>query len=239
MALEEDLQKIMTQLPISSWDYPRIGLAIPIGKALSYAGQVFYNFMYIASQGPAFIECPPTVRIDIIRNNIGIQVLNSRLTHVLMLDDDHKHPINIIQQFAKWALIRPDALVISGLNFRRSEPFDPVAGDLINGGPQRAIETDWQPGLTPKDEVGGASLFIHRSVFERIEPPWFFNDYSMPWTNNSPGEDIGFSRKCREAGIQIYVDRDISSPHCAETLVTEDTFRQYMQLHPEKFHGIA
>lgn len=235
MSLEEDLTKILTTLPISSWEYPRIGLAIPIGKSLEHADMVFYNFMFIASQGPYFIQCPSSVRIDVVRNNIGVQVLRSQLTHVLMLDSDHVHPLNIMQQFAKWALIRPDALVISGLNFRRKEPYDPVAGNLTGNGIEREIFTEWQPGLTPVDEVGGASLFIHRSVFERIEPPWFFNVYDHAWENNYPGEDIGFCQKCREAGIQPYVDPGITSPHCTETLVTENTFRQFMARHPERF----
>lgn len=231
----ELLLEIGSKLPIASWRYPRIGLAIPLGKSLEHAGQTFYNFMYIASQGPWFVECPPSVRIDIVRNNVAVQLLRATgLTHVLMLDADHKHPVDIIQQFAKWAIIRPDARVISGLNFRRGEPYDPVAGNLTDSH-RREIFTQWEPGLNQVDEVGGASLFVHRSVFEQIQPPWFFNTYDYAMENNYPGEDIGFCKKCREAGIPIYVDTTISSPHCTDTLVTENTFRTFMAMHPEKF----
>jgi len=136
MTLETDLQ-VLNTLPISSWKYPRIALAIPIERAISHAGIVFYNFLYIASQAPWFIEAPYG-RIDIVRNNIAIQLLKSQCTHVLMLDVDHKHPVRIIQEFAKWAMIRPDAQVISGLNFRRGEPYDPVAGNLSDSGSEKS-----------------------------------------------------------------------------------------------------
>jgi hypothetical protein len=236
MSLNDDLNNIMTQLPIASWAYPRIGLAIPIERAISHAGLVFYNFLYIASQGPVFIECPYG-RQDVVRNQIAIQLLNTNLTHVLMLDVDHKHPTDIIQKFAKWAIINPNALVISGMNFRRGEPYDPVMGELTVPGIRRPILTEWEPGLQEMGEIGAASLFIHRSVFERIEPPWFFNTYEGMWSNSLPGEDIGFSHKCADAGIQVYVDTDITSPHCTDTLVTERTFRAFIEAHPERFSG--
>lgn len=233
MAINNDLA-VLNTLPISSWPYPRVALAIPIERSISYAEKVFYNFLYIASQSPWFIECPYG-RIDVIRNQIAIQLLATDLTHVLMLDIDHKHPENIIQSFAKWAIIKPEARVIAGLNFRRREPYDPVAGNLTGDGLRRPILTEWGPGLQEYDESGAAALFIHRSVFETLPPPWFTNDYSRAWENNYPGEDIGFCHKCHDYGIPVYVDTGITSPHCTDTLVTESTFRMFMAAHPEKF----
>lgn len=218
----------LNTLPIGSWKYPRIGVFIPIERTLSYAEQVFYNFLYIAAQGPAFVEVK-YVRTDVARNSAAIATLNSHLTHVLMLDSDHVHPTNIIQMFAKWAIIRPDARVISGLNFRRKEPFDPTMGNLDVRNEERELITEWPAGLAEYSTIGAASLFIHRSVFEEMEPPWFYNIYEKPWENNYPGEDVGFSRNCQKLGIKTYVDTGITSPHCADTLVTEETYRAFLR----------
>lgn len=212
--------------PIASWKYPRVLVGIPIERAISYAEKVFHRFLAIASQGSAFLEVPYG-RIDLVRNLMVQRFLSSDFTHLLMLDVDHEHPVDIIQRFAKWAVLRPDAQVISGLNFRRKAPYDPVAG-WFNGDKKRHIMYEWEHGLVPVDEVGGASLFVHRDVFLKIDPPWFFNIYDKVWENDWPGEDIGFCRKCRELDIPIHVDTDISSPHCTEELVTEETFRNHI-----------
>ncbi len=225
---------VLDTKPIRDWSYPRILVGIPLERAVSYADQVFFRFMDIAAQGPELIRLPYS-RIDITRNIFAEQLLASNYTHLIMLDLDHKHPIDIIQRLAKWVILDPDILVVSGLNFRRGKPFEPVCGVLNEAG-EREVFLEWEEGLVEVDECGGASMLISRTVFERLQPPWFFNVYDKVWENRFPGEDMGFSQKCREAGITMYVDTTVSSPHCIESLVTEQTFRNYIKLHPEEFH---
>lgn len=235
--MQLDNLKVLETLPIASWPYPRILVCIPLERSLSYADLVFWPFMKIAMQGPAFAETSYSARIDVMRNQFVKQLLMSSFTHLLMLDNDHKHPEDIIQMFARWPLLYPEMRVISGLNFRRSPPFDPVAGNLTDVG-KRPIMLEWREGIIEIDEVGAASLFVDRSVFEQLEPPWFYNDYSRVWENNWPGEDLGFCKKCRDANIPIYIDTTISSPHCAEVFVTEQTFRDFVRANPEKFKDV-
>jgi hypothetical protein len=224
---------VLETTPIAKWAYPRILVGIPLERAVSHASSVFMNFLYMATYGPAFIEAPYG-RIDAVRNAYVMQLLQSDFTHLLMLDIDHIHPVDIIQRLARWTLIYPEMKVISGLNFRRGEPYDPVAGLLDENG-KRMTLLDWQPGIAKVDEVGAASILVHRSVFEQMEPPWFFNIYDKVWANDFPGEDMGFCRKCGELGIPIYVDTTVSSPHMTETPITEATFKAYLAKHPEAF----
>jgi hypothetical protein len=231
--MTQNILSVLDTLPINAWAYPRILVGIPIERCLSYASLVFFNFLEIATQGPAFVDIKYG-RIDVTRNLMATALLQSEYTHLLMLDVDHVHPTDIIQRLARWVLLYPNVQVVSGLNFRRGEPFDPVAGDQFYETGERKVLMEWDPGLIEMKEVGGASLLVAKEVFERIEPPWFFNDYSKVWQNDFPGEDIGFSHKCAEAGIKIYVDTTTSSPHCIENLVTEETFRAYLAAHPEK-----
>lgn len=235
--LDVDLS-VLDQWPINTWAFPRILVAPLIERTISYADDVFFPFMEIAAQGPAMIQSKYG-RTDATRNFCATKLLMSDYTHLLMLDIDHIHPYDIVQKFAKWTLLRPDVEVISGLNFRRGKPFDPVMGYLSDSG-DRPVVTTWGRGLVgPVDEIGAASLFVSRSVFERMEPPWFFNMYHDVWRNNWPGEDIGFSTKCKEYGIPIYVDTTITSPHVTTALITEETFRAYQEAHPEEFGNHA
>lgn len=232
-AIEVDLS-VLERQPINSWIYPRVLVCIPLERSVSYADMVFFRFMEIAMQGPAMIDVKYG-RIDVVRNIAATQLLASEYTHLLMLDIDHQHPIDIIQRLARWVLLYPNIEVVSGLNFRRREPFDPVAGSYDKDSKQkdRKMLVNWPQGLLPVDEVGGASLLVSRTVFTKLRPPWFFNVYDEVMSNSYPGEDIGFSRKCKEAGIQIYVDTTTSSPHCSEVLVTEETFRAYQEFQNE------
>ncbi len=217
---------ILSKKPISAWPYPRILTGVLQERAMSYASYVFYDFWDIAMQGTPIIKMP-YVRTDIARNKMAIQTLKSDYTHLLMLDIDHRHPIEIIQRLARWVLQKPEVQVVGGLNFRRGKPFDPCCGfwddEDDDGGILRPVE--WEPGLLKMDMVGTGSMLIAREVFELIPPPWFAFDYSMVWKDRWPGEDIWFSKLCNEYGVDLYVDTTCTSPHMADALITEDIFR--------------
>ena len=236
---EEQLQQmnerlaVLNTIPISTWTYPRVLVGILLERAISHADKVFWPFMHLASLGPAFCE-QSHGRIDYVRNRMVIDLLQSDYTHLLMLDVDHIHPHDIVQRLARWVVLDPEVRVVSGINFRRGKPFDPVFGNY-NGQKKRMTTVEWDQGLIQADEVGAASLLVHRSVFEEMEPPWFFNVYESVWENDWPGEDIGFCRKLKALNIPIHIDTTTTSPHITDGVITEQTFRDYMAAHPQEF----
>lgn len=207
---------------INDWTFPRVLVGIPLERSISYADRVFMNFMQIASKGPAFIDVQYT-RIDLARNLMAERLIATDYTHLLMLDIDHIHPIDIIERMAERVKADPDGVqVLSGLNFRRKAPFDPVAR-FKDGTPLTA----WGTNLIEVGETGAAALMVDKRVFLQMEPPWFPNLYDNVWANNWPGEDIGFCRKCNALGIPVFVDPTITSPHCTDSVVTEATWRTF------------
>ena len=224
----EEMNKILNSLPIGEWPFPRVLVGILLERTISHADEVFFPFLHIAAQAPAMVK-HPYGRTDVVRNNMATELLKSDYTHLLMLDLDHAHPENVIQLLSRWVLMDADKYeVIGGLNFRRSAPYEPCCFYTNEKGIFAPAE--WDAGALLKvDAIGTGSILISRRVFERLEPPWFYNIYDDVWRNNWPGEDIGFSHKCRQNGIEMWVDTECTSPHITNGRVDESTFRRYAE----------
>lgn len=225
---------VLQQRPIGEWPWPRIVLFVPLPPALPFVDEVFWQFMAIASQGIPFMR-HEYGRTDFVRNKAVETLLQSDYTHILMLDSDHIHPAQIVQRLARWVIADPAKQVIGGLNFKRSEPYDPCAFVKVssNGRDEYAYPQEWYPGLMEVDLIGTGSILIAREVFEAIEPPYFWYSYSNAAQGLYPSDDIGFSLKCQAAGIKMYVDTTTTSPHMVARTVTEQTFRDFWASQPE------
>ena len=226
----ERIERTLRTWPIAAWTWPKIAIAIGMERALGHADDVFYDFWEIAAQGTPIIRMPYG-RTDLVRNKVALALLESDYTHILYLDVDHKHPPNILQSLARWVLADPERLVVGGLNFRRGEPYDACAYKLGSGDGRVYPIVEWERGLIEVDAIGTGSLLVSRKVFERIEPPWFANDYSRVMWDEWPGEDLWFCRLCREAGIKMYCDTTVTSPHMIDATVDETVFRAFLADH--------
>ncbi len=221
--------KVLNTWPVASWKWPKVVVLVPQFPALPHADDVFYNFWAIAQQGTPAMRMPYG-RTDVVRNRAAMNLLRSSFTHILMLDADHIHPEDIVQRLCRWVLLNPEIQVVGGLNFRRGEPYDPCCFLLGKDG-KLYPPAEWSQGLIQVDALGTGSILIAREVFEQLEPPWFFNKYDKVWEDAWPGEDIGFSEKCREAGIKMWVDTTTTSPHMIDAYVDESSFKQYLAEH--------
>lgn len=205
-------------------------IGVPLERSISHADKVFYNFIAIAQQGFPFIRMNYT-RTDLARNKFAQHVLASDFTHLIMLDLDHVHPIDIVQRLMRHFAHHPEIQVVGGLNFRRGEPYDPCA--FIRGKDRRYYPiAEWDDdALIRVDAIGTGSIAISRDVFTKIEPPWFWNDYSRAKDDVWPGEDMGFAEKCQIAGISMYVDTSLTSPHLIDAVVEEESYREFIRSH--------
>jgi len=231
MATEKN---VLNQYPIMSWPFPRILVAFLLERTIAYADLVFPSVVQIAAQGPVILNMPYQ-RTDLARNKAAIELLKSDFTHLLMLDIDHVHPPDIIQRLARWVLSDPKQFqVVGGLNFRRSEPYDPCAYKKGDDGTMWTIEWNEDTTLMEVDRLGTGSILIAREVFETIPPPWFTNDYSQAWRDAWPGEDIGFSKLCNQAGIKLWVDCTVTSPHITPALIDNHNWEHWRERNPDK-----
>lgn len=216
-------------------------IGVPIERCIPYADETFWAFMALAQQGWPFIKLPYT-RTDVARNKFALHVLNSDFTHLIMLDIDHDHPADVVRRLVRCVERDRSRMVVSGLNFRRGQPYDPIAF-VVKDDPQGDSATyavaDWEPGdLLSVDVIGCGCVIVAREVFEKLSgPPWFWNDYRGAALDNWPGEDITFSRLCRSHGIELLIDTGTSSDHMIDGRVNEAVYRAYIGAHRDEVYA--
>ena len=226
-------KNVLEQYPIMNWAFPRILVAFLLERSISYADLVFPSIVQIAAQGPVILNMP-YMRTDLARNKASMELLKGDFTHLLMLDIDHVHPTDIIQRLARWVLKDPRKYqVVGGLNFRRSEPYDPCAYRIGDDGSMYTIAWEKDDEIMEVDRLGTGSILIAREVFETIPPPWFWNDYSQSWRDAWPGEDIGFNKKCVENGIKMWVDLTVTSPHITPAIIDGTSWQKWAAGHQD------
>lgn len=226
-------KSVLERYPIMNWPFPRVLVAFLLERTISYADLVFPAMMQIAAQGPVILNMP-YMRTDLARNKAAMELLKTDFTHLLMLDIDHVHPTDIIQRLAKWVVADPKKYqIVGGLNFRRSEPYDPCAYHMESDGSMTTIAWDEKDTILEVDRLGTGSIMIAREVFETIPPPWFTNDYSQVWRDAWPGEDIGFSRLCVKHNIKQWVDVTVTSPHITPAIIDGASWEHWKERHPE------
>ena len=210
---------------------PIIGL--PLERATSYSEIVATWMISLAQQGWAFID-PHYRRTDLARNLYCYHLLdNPKFTHIVMLDMDHKHPVDIVYRLCASVAEDPERAVVSALTYRRGVPYEPIAWRKGEDGAFEAV-TEWKPGeVIEIDQCSPACTIMSREIFEEIDPPWFAYTYH-PEKMFFPSEDIYFSRLCREHGFKQFVDTRVESVHLGTAFINEDTFRGYMKLFTEE-----
>ena len=219
--------------------WPRVIVAMPKERSIPACGAT--SLVKIAQRGYPIIDLPYT-RVDVARNMFAEHLLESRFTHLLMIDDDHQHADNIVEGLARWVIDDPQRLVISAFVQRRGKPFDPcMFFPDGNGGMYSPVDypdglikvfNEYGPGM-----VGSGAILIAREVFERIPWPWFKYDY--PARGQYPTEDVWFSKKCNEYGIDLWMDTTIECPHLMESFITKETHKQYAMANPQEVSIIA
>lgn len=92
------------------------------------------------------------------------------------------------------------------------------------------LKLDLKDGLYPVDVTGAGFMVVHRSVYERLTPPWYnftkgrYNDdgtpYSGPWVVS---EDFFLCLQAKQKlGIQTVVDFSVKADHLGAFKITPE-----------------
>ena len=202
----------------------KVMVGIPFSeKPLSM--DVFLAWMRLAATGVDVIAGRgPT---PLARHNLAASFLaNPEFTHLLMLDLDHVHDVDIIARLARWLDTTPKPKIIGGLNYQREAPYSPCVFMFQDDSLGTKVVTGYGPGgLIEVDAIGMGCVLIAREVLEAIGEPYFQFAYVG---KRFVGEDIWFCHQAHRAGYKVWCDTTLHSPHQGDHLVSERQFREWM-----------
>ena len=165
--------------------------------------------------------------ITVHRNEFAMELLRTGIEYLVMLDADHAHPDNIVERLLTTALKDKEKKIISGLNYRRGVPYEPMAY-VRKGEKLYRYEGDFDgESLYSVDAVATCAMLVHRSVFETVAAPWFSDNYDRCLEHVFSGEDIYFSKKVKAAGYKIWVDSSLTSPHRTTGWVDGEFYKEW------------
>jgi len=230
------LIEIDERLPIASWVWPKPVVFVPFTQHLAFADEVCPRLLAIAAQGAPFMT-QHAFRTDMARNLAARALVESEFSHLIMLDQDHLHDIQIVQKLTRWIRNDPTKQIVGALYFRRGEPYEPQAFKQREDGLYYFLE-DWDADLVEVDVIGTGAICIAREVFEALTPPYFWYDYSHFNDKGSEfisaSEDVQFCKSARAAGFRIWCDTTIKMPHLISGKVNEITYRNYAKMQEAK-----
>lgn len=141
------------------------------------------------------------------RNQLVRTAIEAKCDYIVFIDADMRFPKDTITQ-----LLKHNKDIIGVNATTRSEPVMPTAKmlNIIEDG-----SCIWQPiysnsfsGISKADGIGCGVMMIKASIFKKLEEPYFYFE-QLP-NNKILGEDIYFCIKAKDAGIDTWVDHDLS-----------------------------
>lgn len=163
--------------------------------------------------------------IDKNRNEICKAALDMNCEYLLFLDADMTFPKDLVVK-----LVEADKDIVSGIYFKKKAPYPAVPSNFRDddslGQALKPIEK-YEKGLVKADVVGGGCLLIRRNVLEAMEHPWFEYEIDQRTNERAVTEDIGFCRKAKKCGFDIWVDTRLVCGHIAPRIIDENTGKEY------------
>ena len=157
---------------------------------------------------------------------------------VIFIDDDMTFQPDAVKTLVETQR-KFDLDIVGGLCFQRGAPFQPT---LYKAGPNGAgytfMEVWPEDTAVEVDATGMAFTLITRRALAKMVGEWptYEERQHMPpppvfkWGEDGLGEDFGFCREAKAAGIHIFVDTSVKIGHIATVVVDEKSFYQQVAL---------
>lgn len=134
------------------------------------------------------------------RENLVKKSLQQGATHILFLDCDMEFPPETVHR-----LLQHEKQFICAGYPTRSEPCYPIACDF-NGKKVNSFE---RSGIEKIQHAGFGMVLIDTECIKQLRPPLFLMDW-LPALGSYCGEDVYFSQKMAEIGVDLWIDHDLS-----------------------------
>lgn len=197
-------------IAVPSMDFVAAGFAQSLATLNKPAGHVAVSFIC----GSLIYDA---------RNKLAAQAIKAEADYVMWFDSDMVFSGDTLLKLLK-DIEEGDADIASGLYFRRSAPYTPVAFQDLEIENDTAKWTDYEGELTGIHEVGGVGfgcvLMKADVLFEVFSK---FGNCFSPIA--SLGEDLSFCWRARQLGYKVMLDTDVKCGHIGHVTVTESLYR--------------
>jgi hypothetical protein len=151
--------------------------------------------------------------VDEARNQLVRRAFetNPEVTHLFWLDSDVLPPPDALER-----LLAHDKQVVGGVYHLKEPPHPPLVYDLD---PYRPLELPPEEGGLRR--VGGVGLgcaLVRAEVYQRISQ--HFRDIRWYELSYGTGEDVHFFERCRQVGVEVWVDPTVRCGHVRDHVVT-------------------
>lgn len=141
------------------------------------------------------------------RNAIVDSVITEKCDYLMFIDADMRFPKDALIRLLKH---QKDIVGVNATT--RSEPVKPTAKN-INFEEDGSVSflpiySNVKKGIEKVDAIGCGVILIKNTIFKKLEKPYFYFE-QLP-NGKLLGEDIYFCIKAKDAGIDTYVDHDLS-----------------------------
>lgn len=134
------------------------------------------------------------------RETLMKRCLKNNADYALFLDADMSFPPDTLHRL----LARKKDFICAGYTCR-SYPVRPVAIDLKG----KKIDSRKHTGVEKIQHAGFGVCLIKMENVKKLRPPLFLMDW-IPSLGTYCGEDVYFSQKMAEIGVDLWIDHDIS-----------------------------
>jgi len=166
------------------------------------------------------------------RNKLAAQAVKLEADYVLWLDSDMTFQPDTLRRLFK-TMEEQDADIVSGLYFRRSAPYTPVAFDKVeineDGTSSHQDYTGPLTGVHEVEGVGFGCVLMKAQCLLDV-----FGQYGGGFNPlGGFGEDLSFCWRARQLGFKLVLDTDIKLGHIGHITVTESFFKAWEAGHHE------
>jgi hypothetical protein len=148
-----------------------------------------------------------------------------KFTHILWLDDDHTFEADVAVQLARSGELD----MVTPVVYCRTPPILPCVFVYANDPKNPFLHhpmVEIPETVMKVDAMGFAFVLMRRDVLDRIIEPHFL-------ANPNKGEDICFSMRARESGVEMYVDGRIKIKHIGiPPEIGFDEHKQWLAVNP-------
>lgn len=135
------------------------------------------------------------------RQSLALEALETGVSHTLWIDTDMAFPKDTLSRLA-----HADKDMI-GINARSRRPPYPFLAE--ENATTRLVTNKESSGIVQAHRIGFGLTLIKTDVFRKLTLPYF----EFEWLEDKQhfrGEDYYFCEKARDAGVEFWVDHDLS-----------------------------